>query len=383
MTEPRDDPEVTALEAGTAEDNPFFASALRQAALAHLADGKVSLARATGEDGRLLALAPIRPTRLGHLIPAVAAWVHPLGPLGTPLLDREDPDAAAGALIAAMDGARPGRRILAFPYLPLTGPVAEALKRQARIEGRPTNVLGAHPRALLLRASDNAPDRLPPLAPKKRKELARQFRRLAELGTVTLDHVTQPQDVAAALDDFFALEASGWKGRRGTALTLRPAERAFAVAAVTKAAATGDAALHAIRLDGRAIAMLVSFRAGATAVTWKIAYDEAYARFSPGVHLMLEASRALMADPAITRIDSLAIADHPMVDHLWPDRLEIGTLVIGPKGGGFALALGLALARLELAARPILRNGIRRARKDVAAMRARLSRSASAGSPEG
>jgi CelD/BcsL family acetyltransferase involved in cellulose biosynthesis len=363
----------------TAEDNPFFSPGILKAALDQLADAKVTTARVTATDGRLVALAPIRPTRLGRLVPAISVWVHSLGPLGTPLLDTATLEKAAAGLIAAMDGERPGHRILEFPYLPLEGPVATALRQQAAREQRPVAVLAAHQRAVLNRAGPDGNRFLNAIAPKKRKELARQLRRLRDLGAVTIEHVTEPAALAAALEDFFALEASGWKGERGTALTLRFREKAFAKAAV----ASGDTTIHALRLDGRAVAMLVSFQSGAGAITWKIAYDEAYARFSPGVQIMLEASTALLADPTLERIDSLAIAGHPMIDPLWPDRMSVGTLVIGPKGGGIRYEAGLALARLELNLRPIARRFVHTVRKRAEVLKSRLRRSASAASPEG
>lgn len=379
MTEAAAQAPATDLTARAAEDNPFFTPGILTAARAHLGDARVTVADIADAGGRTIALAPIRPTRLGRLIPAVSVWVHPHGPLGTPLLDAATIDEAAAGLIRFMDGDRPGRAILEFPYLPLAGPVADALRHQAEIAGRPVAVLAAHRRAMLKRAHPDATAFLQTISTKKRRELSRQFRRLGDLGTVTIEHVTDPTRHASALEDFFALEASGWKGKRGTALTLRPREKAFAKAAVAGA----DTAIHAIRLDGRAVAMLVSFQAGASAVTWKIAYDEAYARFSPGVHVMLEGAVALLSDPVISQIDSIAVANHPMVDPIWPDRLEIGTLVIGPKGGGIRYETGLALARLELALRPIARRFVRAARSKAEALKARLRRSPSAASPQG
>lgn len=379
MTEAAAQAPETDLIARAAEDNPFFTPAILGAAREHLGDAKVTAVEVAGARSRAIALAPIRPTRLGRLIPAMAVWVHPHGPLGTPLLDADAIDEAAAGLVAAMDGGRPGQGILEFPYLPLAGPVADALRRHAERTGRPVTVLAAHRRAMLKRTGADPTAFLQAISTKKRRELTRQLRRLGELGAVTIEHVADPAGRTGALEDFFALEASGWKGRRGTALTLRPSEKAFARAAV----AGGDATIHAIRFDGRAVAMLVSFKAGASAVTWKIAYDEAYARYSPGVHVMLEASKALLADLAVERIDSIAVANHPMVDPIWPDRLEIGTLVIGPKDGGIRYETGLALARLELTLRPIARRFVRAARKKAGALKARLRRSPSAASPQG
>ena len=76
-------------------------------------------------------------------------------------------------------------------------------------------------------------------------------------------------------------------------------------------------------LDGRAIAAIVTLRSGDAAWCWKIAYDEAFARYSPGVQLLLDVTEALLADPRIARADSCATPDHPMIDHIWRERLSL------------------------------------------------------------
>jgi hypothetical protein len=125
-------------------------------------------------------------------------------------------------------------------------------------------------------------------------------------------------------------------------------------------AAAGRARIDAIRVAGKPVAMLATFVAGETAYTWKIAYDEAFARYSPGAQLMLEAGRAILSGTEVRRIDSCATAGHPMVDHVWKDRLAVGTMVIGPPGGGALFAAGCAAARAEIAARNAARRLIRR-----------------------
>src|SRR3546814_17447957 len=61
--------------------------------------------------------------------------------------------------------------------------------------------------------------------------------------------------------------------------------------------------LHFLRmdLDGRAIAMLVNFRHGEGAFSFKIAFDEALGRFSPGVLIEIANLQAVLGDPAIGR----------------------------------------------------------------------------------
>ena len=97
--------------------------------------------------------------------------------------------------------------------------------------------------------------------------------------------------------------------------------------------------------------MVVCLIAGAAVYPWKTAYDEAYAQFSPGAQLMLEAPARMFSNRQVTLIDSCATADHPMIDRLWPERRGIATYVLGPPGGGTLFEIALAAARVELAAR--------------------------------
>ncbi len=347
-----------ALAAAAPGSNPFFAPGILEAALTALAGDKVTVAAATNAAGRLVALAPVVPMRLGRLVPAIAVWTHLYGPLGTPLIDPDDPDAAIAGLIAAMEGARRGKRILVFPDLPLDGVVADALRRFAAKAGRLIEVVGAHARAVLRPAEVTGGVRAA-LPAKTRKELGRQLRRLGDLGPVRFSSATTAADLPAALDVFLALEATGWKGARGTALALRPEALAFARGLIDRAE-PGAVRIDALEAGGRPVAMLIALRSGGTLVTWKIAHDPALGRFSPGVQIMLDASEAYAADRTLSLVDSLASADHPMIDRLWSGRQSVGTFTIGTDGGAFGLALGLLLARTEVTARAKVRALIRR-----------------------
>src|SRR5262249_51270517 len=143
---------------------------------------------------------------------------------------------------------------------------------------------GAHARAVLAPAETRA-DYLDHIAHKKAKELRRQRRRLAGQGAVALATARDPGAVAAALGDFLALEAAGWKGRQGGAAGAQPEIRAFMQSAVTTLAAEGNARIDRLMCGERVIAASITLRAGQAAWFWKIAYDEAFARGSPGVQL--------------------------------------------------------------------------------------------------
>jgi hypothetical protein len=48
----------------------------------------------------------------------------------------------------------------------------------------------------------------------------------------------------------------------------------------------------------------------------------------------VEATEQLLADERISRVDSCATADHPMIDHIWRERLRVADCMfaIAPDG---------------------------------------------------
>jgi CelD/BcsL family acetyltransferase involved in cellulose biosynthesis len=335
-------------------DNVFFHPDFAIPAMRRLAPD-AALAVVRGLDGRVAALAPFVSARLGRIAPAVRLWAHDYAPFGLPLVDRQAIEPAVATLL---EGLAPKAKGLTFiaPDMPMESPVATALIDAAHRRGRPVDILDAHGRGALARdAAGKAPDPRHDLATRRRKEYARQLRRLSEIGEVKFVAALERGDVEARFEQFLALEAKGWKGRRGTALTSHATTRDFARAVVTARATAGQARIDAIELGGRPIAMVVSFAAGSGAWTWKIAYDEEWSRFSPGAQLMLDVVKAIFSDETITAIDSCATADHPLIDHIWSGRLAIGTIVIGPPEGSAVHTVGLAAARAELAARAAVR----------------------------
>jgi hypothetical protein len=113
--------------------------------------------------------------------------------------------------------------------------------------------------------------------------------------------------------------------------------------AVSGLAAEGKARILQLCVDARAVAAIVMLRSGATAWCWKIAYDERRARFSPGVQLILDVTERLLGDPRIERVDSCATPDHPMIDHVWRERLMLADRLMYPSSAP-SLPFGMACA---------------------------------------
>ncbi|MEQ8699260.1 MAG: GNAT family N-acetyltransferase [Bauldia litoralis] len=333
------------LATRSAEANVFFHPGFLLPAIDHL-DPTVTVATVRCGNGDLVALAPVVSARLGKIAPATRIWVHDYGPLGSPLVDPSMLDTGADGLIRCA-----GAGSLVIPDLPLQGPVVAALIEAASRADRPCEIVDEHARAVLNRRGDGPADSRAALPTGRRKELARQMRRLGDLGAVTIETATNHDRVRARFEEFLVLEMDSWKGEAGTALASRAATAAFAREVVFNRSERGTVRIVSIRLGDKPVAIVVCFVAGATAYTWKIAHDARFARYSPGAQLMLEAGDSLLADPAIASVDSCASANHPMIDALWRDRIGLGTLVVGPVGGGALYRIGLAACRGEIAAR--------------------------------
>jgi hypothetical protein len=333
----------------TLQPNVFYEPAFMQAAAnLPMAAGVSALLVRSG--ARLIGLLAGRVEGFAHgrPVPTFVAWELPYAPLSTPLLDREVADAAVGALLHELPRL-PGTPQLALFRLIDEGPVARVLADRLYCDMKRPRVIEAHARAAFV------PDPGAPrgaVSAKKHKEYGRLRRRLAELGT--LERETARGEVKAAVAAFLALEASGWKGRAGTAASDDPAVARFLTAAVTNLAREGKAQVHLLKLDGKPIAAAIVLFSGDRAWFWKTAYDEAYAHFSPGVLNTLDLTAALGRDPRLALVDSCAVAPHPMIDRLWSGQLAVADWLV-PLGGSGPLMLGLAAEKLRRAAASPLR----------------------------
>ncbi len=132
----------------------------------------------------------------------------------------------------------------------------------------------------------------------------RRRKKLEEKGKVTFERVDGGPDLEARLEEGFALEQSGWKGERGTAIAQDGATRGFYSELARTAAAQGELSLYFLRLDGRAVAFHYGLTHGGTYLLLKPGYDEALKECSPGQLLMEEVLRDCIAR-GLTEFDFL------------------------------------------------------------------------------
>ena len=157
--------------------------------------------------------------------------------------------------------------------------------------------------------------------------MKRLLRRLEDEGPVHLETVAGDA-LQAQFERFLDLEASGWKGREATALASQSQTAAFSRDAVAAMGSAGSVRIDALRVGDKLIASLVSLVDGGRVFAWKIAFDETYAKYSPGAQLVLFTFQQNLAMRGFKLADSLAIPGHSMIEPLWRGRLEIGTLLL-------------------------------------------------------
>lgn len=321
------------LARNAAEPNPFFESWYLLPSLRHLPGSeRVSVLRFE-HDGGLAGLLPILHARRYYRwpVPQLSSWVHANCFCGAPLVAKGLEESFWRAVLNWADAHAGPALFLHLRGIPLEGPLHAALASVLLREPRHAAVVHQEQRAML--ASDLSPEAYleASLSGKKRKELRRQARRLSEEGELAFERRTDAQDLGRWCDRFLALEASGWKGKAGSALACSPATEAMFRESLAGAARLGRLERLTLTLDGRPLAMLATFLSAPGAFSYKTAFDERYARFSPGVLLQRE-NLAMLEREDFAWSDSCASADHPMIDHFWRERRRIGSLSIAIGG---------------------------------------------------
>ncbi len=339
-----------ALAQRASEPNPFYESWYLLPSLHHLGSAECVEMLRFERHGRLAGLLPIVRSRRYYRwpVPNLAGWLHANAFLGTPLIERGAERPFWRALLEWADGSARTEMFLHLRAVSLDGPVHRGLT--AALGDRTSAIVHREERALL--RSPLSPDAYleASLSGKKRKEIRRQWNRLAECGEIAVERLRGSDRLEDWTGEFLALEAAGWKGSAGSALASQNATRAIFREALSGAAARGRLERLALRLDGKPIAMLATFLTLPGAFSFKTAFDEDFARFSPGVLLQRE-YLDMLTRPEIAWTDSCAAEDHPMIDHIWRERRALGRISIAI-GGPVRRALFRRFLSAELARNP-------------------------------
>ncbi len=346
---PSDEEAWRDLATRSVEPNPFYEADFLVPACRYLRHAKGVVLLVAEDAGRLHACLPVRRATAPRILraPVISSWRHPYGFLGTPLVAPERGVEAVASLLTTLTSAGPWRRLVVLELIGDDGPIAAYFRRAAAELRLTVHVHTAWERAVF-RCQDSV-DPVPPSVRKERRAKARQWRRLSgDRGDpAVVDRVQEPD----ASSRFLALEASGWKGRAGTALACRAKDAAFYREVTSRFRASGRLRLYSLEVGGETLAMQTDLCAGSCLFDWKVAYDERFARYGPGTQLQLRVVD-LAREQGVHWIDSCSDGEDERQLRLSADHRRIATLAIGGsgwmQGARFAVAVFLVKAGRRL-----------------------------------
>lgn len=263
---------------------------------------------------------PVRPRLL-----APAGW-H--SPFAYPLLAPQFAAAALRALTDELSALDPGLW-MRFSNVRESSPLLDALsvlQPDMRVL-RPWTVEGYQ--GLLVDTSGSFDDFQALLSRNFKKTLRRQRNRARRDHRVDFDFISGGEAAPELLEDFMRLEASGWKGREGTAIACDPARVAFFRSVCRRLARRGWLEWQLAKFDGTVVAADLSLRFSRSLVSCWIAYDERFREYSPGNLLLKETLARSFADDQIDELNCLS--DPPWM-HVWHmSRARYFDIIVSPR----------------------------------------------------
>jgi CelD/BcsL family acetyltransferase involved in cellulose biosynthesis len=140
-------------------------------------------------------------------------------------------------------------------------------------------------------------------------------------------------DLTRLLDEGFAVERSGWKAERGTAIAQSAQTDRFYRDVAAWAAERGWLQLGFLRVDGRAIAFNYSIVVAGTVNVVKVGFDSELRRYAPGTILTRAAIERAYAQ-GLRRYDFLGGDDRYKLDWTNDVRERVRVQAFGRTGRG-------------------------------------------------
>lgn len=286
----------------------------------------------------------------GLPVPVSGLWRHVHCFLSLPLIRREWPKESLRAFINWSQSAFGESGILEFPWVPTDGPFRTALREVLDEVHTPSMSVEEFSRGFADATGDFELYLNNAISGKGQREIRRKERRLGAAELVEYRQLKETDSLGPWIEEFLTLEASGWKGRQSTAMGCSEDERRFFVSTLEQGFRLGKLLMTSVRVAGAPIAIQCSMLSGEGAFAFKTAYDERYARCSPGVLLQIETIRQIHNSSRVAWLDSCAAPNSFAVNRVCTGRRNLDTVLA---------ATGGVAGRLLVSTLPVLR-GIKR-----------------------
>jgi Acetyltransferase (GNAT) domain len=333
------------LEYSSLTPNPF---ALEAAMAVPLPSGeKPSALECRDATGKKLGIWPMQRARM---VPGIPVMRSPNVPLyetaGTPMIMAGREEAVLEAMVHSVriDPSLPS--VLFNQSMLAEGSVWNALQSLVRRGLITIEVIEDWERSILVRdtALSGEDYLMTQLSASKRKNLRRKTAGLTRKGKISLSVTRGETDILAAFERFCILEASGWKGKRKTAVFHHPTDAAYFRALMASMAASGHGFIAELVQDGRPIASGLFLCCGREMIFLRTAYDGRFAAFSPGVILDSMLTDHLYRTVGFDILDASTDGAVKAASMIWKQRRKMAHVVIDFTGGS-ASASGLVAAQ--------------------------------------
>ncbi len=256
------------------------------------------------DDRRFVAALPLVSGRLKKLVPIARLPWSNWSWAGDLLLDPAIDDAAFEALTRAISRIR-------VPLVWLDAVPFESPRWRRLAEGAKAIGLSVHTRESFRVGRIEINHDWPAYERNWSKSHRRQIRRIEQLAeeqggaTLVVLRGLRPEEVEPLVSRGFQVEDASWKGRAGSSVIKSPAALALYIEQARRIAGWGDLQLTFLELAGRPMAFEYGWNAKGVYHSYKVGYDEAFARLSPGQLLRHRLLKQFYADPEQTAVDFL------------------------------------------------------------------------------
>ena len=316
------------------EPNPFYEPWMLVPALKTQPRGRLHMVMIWGPDPLLknapqvlYGFLPLEEKRNLYNLPVryYTTWKHNYCFLCTPLVRKGFERETLAGLFEWLETHKNRPAVLQFKYITAEGPVYQALVDVLRERKRAFCVWEVFNRALFKPRESAEHYQAAAFSGIHRKEFRRKQRALGEVSFRVASNV---EELERAQREFLEIEARGWKGREGTALSSAPEDREFFIEMTREGFARKRVMLLSLYAEDRPIAVKCNLLSGAGSFAFKIGFDEEFEKLSPGALLELENIRVLHEHPEIEWMDSCASPVHFMINRMWLDRRTIQSIIV-------------------------------------------------------
>ena len=163
----------------------------------------------------------------------------------------------------------------------------------------------------------------------------------------------------AAVNELIEIEGASRLAAGGMVLKSDAAYERFFREMCAGFAAAGRLQLHALRYGDQTLAIRCNLLADPGVFYFKVAYDESFAQFSPGIRLEVESFHLFHDRPQSEWVDACSDPNNETMNRLLPERRTLVTLVLikpGPRAPVTAAAIRAGRALRERAMARVARS---------------------------